>query len=240
MNLPIKDLLGRLKSSFCKPSLSITTFLLSMLFLSSSHIKADQLVTSASDNPNDTALTLRAAIAAAGPNESITFIPAINGRTITLNSQLLIDKNLTDRADIGSTEFTGLAESRELLALNWNTDADGDGAPYGLEVALGKNPLVANQASAIEPFIGFRGSGATLIRVSFSRDAVGLVEWFFERSTDLTASSWDTIYSSTDPDNDQFLGPKTTSISNGVHIVVTDTNFSDRAFYRFRAELIEG
>ena len=115
--------------------------------------------------------------------------------------------------DIGAAEFQGSAD----LNLFWDTDADGDGNPFGVEFALGTNPSVFD-ADAPNNLAVFRSlEGQFGVRFGYNPDAVGYAVWEVERSIDL--ESWTVFSSDSDP---------------GAASVLLDTHKTG-VFYRFKA-----
>lgn len=134
--------------------------------------------------------------------------------------------------DIGAVEF----EDSELTAL-WETDDDNDGRPFGVEIAYGTNPLLADQppASATGFFINFFGQP----NFSFPRDpdAAASTIWVVERSSP-GLDSFQEVYRIDGPSG---LETATSDISSSYSgpadpdVTITDENPPSRAFYRFRA-----
>jgi len=82
-----------------------------------------------------------------------------------------------ERVDIGAVEFQGASDVTRF----WPTDWDGDGSPFGWELALGLDPLQADtgQAGTPKPYPPGIGNG---IEFGFNDAATNYVAWVVKRS----------------------------------------------------------
>ena len=136
--------------------------------------------------------------------------------------------------DLGA--FEGSPSPSELFAI----DFDEDGLSYGVEVALGTEPFIAdsgrdeNLAISHDPAID-------VANLSFGRnlDAPLGTQWILSRSPTLTSGTFVPVF--------RFDGSTTLFSESGISAQVTDSQFeitdssqsSSRMFYRFEAEYIE-
>ncbi len=136
--------------------------------------------------------------------------------------------------DIGAAEYQETAD----LARFWKLDFDGDGSPYGVEQALGTDPLVSdagNPRNLTGPIFDF--SGHARLQIGLDSQAATETRWVISRSPSLSPGSFMEIYrfdgsaSIAAPGIDFTLAP-------GRSISVTDENPPPGgAFYRFEAVL---
>jgi hypothetical protein len=111
--------------------------------------------------------------------------------------------------DIGAVEFQGASD----VALFWPTDWDGDGSLFGLELALGTDPLVADPEAPGHPapYPPATGNGITF---GFNPDATNYTAWVVKRSLDLSVpNSFVEIY--------RYDGPTGNSITSSVPVTMT-------------------
>jgi len=116
--------------------------------------------------------------------------------------------------DIGAVESQG----DDMLTLFWNIDTDGDGTPFGVEFALGTDPLVPDPGHPNNLKISRPNDGDISLSFSANPDALGEAVWIIERSSDLR--TWTTLFSSSTPS-------ETTT--------VMDDSTQGTVYYRFRA-----
>lgn len=132
--------------------------------------------------------------------------------------------------DIGAAEYQGSAE----VALKWNFDLDGDGSPYGLELALGTNPAVAdsnNSRNLKAPT--FNAAGHAVLRFGIGSSVRG-TRWILKRSANL--STFEEIYRYDGTTDTAASG--VTYVRTSTLVTVTDTApFPGGGFYRFEAVL---
>lgn len=94
--------------------------------------------------------------------------------------------------DIGAVE---LAPSQGDLALLWGTDLDGDGAAFGVEFAIGSDPLV-NDTSTNAPGVAMGtldagvDMGDPVFTFGFNSNAVPYTEWRITGTDDLPGNNW--------------------------------------------------
>ena len=160
--------------------------------------------------------------------------PAINaGGTTTLTT----DQRGFPRVgvpDIGAAEYQGNADAMRF----WRLDFDNDGSPYGVEQALGTNPLVSDIGHPQKLSTPtFNGSGHALLGFGLNPvDPVIGTRWILKRSPDLTPGSFQEIYrfnGLTDT-----AGPGIVFQRQSRLINITDTASHPRhGFYRFEALL---
>lgn len=169
-----------------------------------------------------------------GPTQTIALSlrsPAINAGTV---SDSILDQRqfpFVGAPDLGAFEYQGNAD----LSRYWTTDWDGDGLGFGVEYALGTDPLTSdrnNTRNLTAPAFNAMGQ-ATL---SFGRNSsaqFGTV-WQLYRSTDLIA--WTQIYN-LDANGNQMFDGANFSVSLGTNsVTLTDkTPPFPKAFYEFRA-----
>lgn len=89
--------------------------------------------------------------------------------------------------DLGATEYQESAD----LALLWPLDFDGDGSPYGAELALGTDPLVSdpgNPRNLTAP--EFQPNGSVELTFGYNEFAPPGTNWVLTRSTTLLPGSF--------------------------------------------------
>jgi hypothetical protein len=102
------------------------------------------------------------------------------------------DFDMTGAPDIGAVE---LSPSRGDLALLWGTDLDGDGAAFGVEFAIGGDPLV-NDTSTNAPGVAMGtldagvDMGDPVFTFGFSSNAVPYTAWRITGTSDLVGNNW--------------------------------------------------
>lgn len=135
------------------------------------------------------------------------------------------------KSDIGAVEFQGTTDLTRL----WLTDFDGDGSSYGIEQALGTDPLVADSANPRNltmPAINASGHAV----LSFGTQYTPGTRWILKRSLDLSPNSFVEIYR-TNRSTDT-AAPGITFVRTPTRITVTDATPSARkAFYRLETVL---
>lgn len=91
--------------------------------------------------------------------------------------------------DLGATEFDPSTD----LNLYWPLDFDGDGMPFGVEHALGTDPLVSDRSDSRNLRLAMSGADP---QITFGRnpDALGVGAWILERSPDPALESWEQIF----------------------------------------------
>ncbi|MGI9243155.1 MAG: discoidin domain-containing protein [Verrucomicrobiales bacterium] len=139
--------------------------------------------------------------------------------------------------DLGSSE--GAIEIDQTLASTWQTDPDDDGSPYGIELALGTDPISPdrNESSKLAA-PALNSDGYPTLTFPISAAALQFTSWVVKRSTDLV--SFTEIY--------RFDGPtqlethqviEITSSRVGDTITITDASpHSGEVSYRFEAQLV--
>jgi hypothetical protein len=115
--------------------------------------------------------------------------PAVNPAGGSSNSVFSMDQRgvarvAGGRVDAGAVEFQGASD----VALFGPTDWDGDGNPFGVEFALGLDPLVPDTGGAGTPMIYSPGAGNG-IRFGFNPGATNYAAWVVKRSLDLSVSN---------------------------------------------------
>jgi CSLREA domain-containing protein len=135
------------------PGFALTTVFFVMTAWASSHatLTVDTLADGAGDCSTSGSCTLRAAIAAAAPGDTIVFAPALAGGTITLSSeQLTIDKSLTINGSNAIT-VSGGSKVRVFVVAAGTVTLDGltivDGKPAITGIGDGAGIRVLNSAS---------------------------------------------------------------------------------------------
>jgi len=83
--------------------------------------------------------------------------------------------------DIGAVEFQGTTD----VGLFWATDWDGDGSPFGVELALGTDPLVADSEAPGYP-VPYPPDTGNGISFGFNSAATNYTAWVVRRSLDLS------------------------------------------------------
>ena len=164
--------------------------------------------------------------------------PAINNAADSTRS---IDQRgfaITDGSpDIGAVEFRGSLDLEPLFDI----DFDGDGSSFAVEFALGTDPFLPDPQSEFNPaiFPNFLESDQIFVGFGANPDAIGILTWVLERSTDLT--TFTEIYRSSNPDVENEINPPRPGIVAGPFgsavRIRDDETTSSRNFYRFRAEL---
>jgi hypothetical protein len=136
--------------------------------------------------------------------------------------------------DIGAVEFQGAED----VARFWSTDWDGDGSSFGLELALGTDPLVADPDTAgrITPYPPSSGTGASF---GFNPVASNYAAWVLNRSLDLILDPFVEIYRFDGPTGEGITSsvPVTVNVINNT-MQVTDETFPrpPAAFYQLEIE----
>lgn len=110
-------------------------------------------------------------------------IDPVDGHTNSVCStdQRGLTRVIGARVDIGAAEFQGASD----VARFWPTDWDEDGNPFGLELALGLNPLLPDAGDAGTPtsYPPAIGNG---IEFGFNPAATNYTAWVVKRSLDLS------------------------------------------------------
>ncbi len=171
-----------------------------------------------------------------GPTETMPPMPGspVINLAATTNT-LATDQRSFPRvgvSDIGAAEYQGGAD----LARFWKVDADGDGSPYGVEQALGTDPLVADPTNTRRfATPRFNVAGHAVLSFGIAPAVLG-TGWILRRSPDLSGGSFTEIYR-TDGVTDTAV-PGVTFERSATRVTVTDGNsLAGRAFYRFEAVL---
>ena len=161
-----------------------------------------------------------------GPTQTMIPLPgsqAIDAATTSTRSTDQRGFPITDGTpDIGAVEFQGADD----LAPLFNIDHDGDGTTFGTEFALGTNPFVSDPGNPANPTLSFDSTGTPIIDFGVNPDAIGLVTWILERSTDL--ETWNSSTPFFQSDNPTASLPITDDSTDPT---------GPRTFYRFTAEL---
>ncbi len=135
--------------------------------------------------------------------------------------------------DIGAAEYQ---ETADLLRF-WKLDFDGDGSPFGVEHALGTDPLVsdpANSNNLAAPVLN--GTGQATLNFGLQPAAATGTRWVLRRSPDLSPSSFQEIFRY--DGNSDIAAPGITYVRTSSKITVTDSSpLSGNGFYRFEAVL---
>ncbi|TAG10800.1 MAG: DUF4394 domain-containing protein [Verrucomicrobia bacterium] len=105
---------------------------------------------------------------------------------------------INSAADSGAAEYQGRAD----IARFWDSDWDGDGSVYGMEQAVGTNPLISDPSSPRNLRIEMVG-GEPVLTCGFVFAARPHTRWVIKRSTNLQSFSEQIFY---------FDGPTITSI----------------------------
>jgi hypothetical protein len=143
--------------------------------------------------------------------------------------------------DIGAVDVDPTVD----LAFVWNADIDGDGAGFGVEFALGSDPLVPDTRPTDPAGVaggtlqaGMEG-GVPAIAFGFNTNALPVTEWVLTLSPTMNPPDFSTevfryhglseTYSSS-LDYDVVIGPDA--------ITLRETNTLNEAYYRFEAEYI--
>jgi hypothetical protein len=201
-------------------------------------------------NTNDTGTgSLRAAIAAATPLDprlapldgytGPTFTappipgpPAINAAT---GSTTDFDQRGFARvgtADLGAAEFRGVPD----VQLYWREDWDGDGQRFGVEHALGTDPLrsdINDAGNLTVPFID--GLGRPQVTFGVNNAFIPGTQWIITRSTTLQSGSFAEIFRM-DGTAYSFNSAQVAVVDNGTTITVIDRlPPPGKGFYRFEA-----
>ena len=180
-----------------------------------------------------------------GPTQTMPPLPgspAINAAGLSgqeETDQRGLSRFVDGALDIGAVEYQGSAD----LARFFPLDFDGDGSAFGVEYALGTDPLrfdAANSRTLSAPALNSAGEAS--LSFGLNLEAVPHVVWILKRSTNLQPGSFEEIY--------RFDGPSMLeTLQLGVESAITpllapDTiSITDRtppsgtAFYRFEAEL---
>ena len=116
----------------------------------------------------------------------------------------------------------------------WELDTDSDGNVFGVEHALGTNPLVADRGAAgnlVAPSIN--GSGQAVLSFGYNASATPGTVWVLLRGT--LTSGFSEVYRY-DGTVETFNAGLFSSSIGGSSITVTDLSPpAGRAFYRFQA-----
>ncbi|MES2439478.1 MAG: choice-of-anchor Q domain-containing protein [Verrucomicrobiota bacterium] len=150
------------------------------------------------------------------------------------NYRLPLDQRAYQRGvpDIGATEYQGTPD----LTRYWKLDFDSDGTPYGIEQALGTDPLLSDAASPRRltgPTLGPAGHPV----LTFGLAPVTRTHWVLKRSPDLTPGSFQEIYRY-DGKSDT-AAPGITHLRTPAGVTVTDTAPPPGgAFYRLEVPLV--
>lgn len=170
--------------------------------------------------------------------------PAIDGApgtSATIDQRGMIrpidgDGNGSSLGDIGAVEFTPAAD----LARFWSLDFDGDKIQFGVEYALGLDPLSpdAGNSKKLTPptFMG----GQVKLTFGLNAAAASHTIWVLRRSTDLV--QWQEAYRFDGPSMMHMPQPGFTAafdnILNPTLFILTELNPPSRAFYRFEAVFV--
>jgi hypothetical protein len=137
--------------------------------------------------------------------------------------------------DIGAVEYQGRAD----LSRFWELDMDGDGKPYGLEFAIGTNPLVADAAApGMLTSPTFTNPGEARMVFGVNPVAAADVIWRLKRSPDLSPGSFTEIFRFDGPSGmEHFVLNEIAATSDSTSITVLDkAPPEDRAFYILEVE----
>lgn len=135
--------------------------------------------------------------------------------------------------DAGAAEYSGLSD----LRLFWETDWDSDGSPFGVEHAVGTNPLVSDENSSLNLRIALQ-SGNPLCSFAINSAARPHTRWVIRRSYDLVDFS-EQIYSFNGPTSTNSVAPGIFQGSAGGLITILDQPPNPaKAFYRLEAVLV--
>lgn len=141
--------------------------------------------------------------------------------------------SISGAPDAGAAEYRGLSD----LRLFWETDWDSDGAPFGVEHAVGTNPLVSDASSPLNLRISLR-SGNPLCSFAINSAARPHTRWVIRRSYDLEDFS-EQIYSFNGPTSTNSVSPGIFQGSAGGLITILDQPPNPaKAFYRLEAVLV--
>lgn len=175
-----------------------------------------------------------------GPIRTMPPLPGSPAIDATTGSLAFVDQRGFTRdtlPDIGTTELRGVAD----FSLFWKLDFDGDGFPFGIEYALGTNPIVSDAISTRFPRIDEANPSSRKISFAsgFNASPAG-IRWILKRSKNLV-SFHETLFTyDTTTDIESIHLPHISITSNSSSIQVLDmTPSQPRAFYRFETELIE-
>ena len=125
-----------------------------------------------------------------GPTQTMPPLPGspaidpLGGQTNSMFSsdQRGLPRVVGTRADIGAAEFQRSTD----VAVFWPTDWDEDGNSFGLELALGLNPLRPDAGAAGTP-TSWPPAVGNGIRFGFNDAATNYTAWVVKRSLDLSA-----------------------------------------------------
>jgi hypothetical protein len=135
-------------------------------------------------------------------------------------------------ADLGAAEFRGATDVRQY----WLADWDGDGQSFGLEHALGTDPLRsdnANTRNLTAPVIG--GLGRPQVTFGVNNAALPGTQWVVRRSTTLLPGSFTEIFRMSSTTN-TFNNTQINVIDNGTAVTIIDLLPPfPRAFYHLEA-----
>ena len=94
--------------------------------------------------------------------------------------------------DAGAVEYDPAIDPAAYWALDW----DGDGVPYGVEQAVGTDPLAgdAGHARSFGRIAAGAGGGSATLRFGIDPAADPRTLWIVERSPDLSPGSWVEVY----------------------------------------------
>ena len=196
--------------------------------------------------PNITGYTTRTSKNLIGGNPKLTPLGDYGGPTLTMlplpdspaiNFAVICSRTTDQRGfpvdtviDLGATEYQGKSDLRRLWPLDW----DGDGNLFGLEFALGTDPLVSDPAHPANLVLSADANGDP--RLSFGRNpaANAINTWRLTRSATLLPGSFMEIFRY---DGMGTSNGSSTSINlNSFHITDTDPP-PGKAFYRVEALL---
>ena len=161
--------------------------------------------------------------------------PAIDGAVNSTASEDQRDFPIVSTADIGATEYQGSSDLNKFWPMDW----DGDGNPFGVEYALGTDPLISDPTHVKNIVFTLDDSGNPLVTFGRAISSASGTVWSITRSPDLSADSFVEIF--------RFDGNTGTSTASDGEIgftieeefiSVTDKSLSSgKAFYRFEAIL---
>lgn len=143
--------------------------------------------------------------------------------------------------DIGAVEYQGTSD----LAVVWSTDWDGDGNSFGVEQALGTDPLVSDAGAPGNPNISQSVGGVPSVKFGWSEAAKPHTIWLVHRSPDLSPGSWQEVYRYDGPNSLTTLAPGFTGVwhidGTGAGGVTLHDQLSlpGKGFYRVAAELVD-
>jgi predicted outer membrane repeat protein len=137
--------------------------------------------------------------------------------------------------ELGAAEYQGTADA----ARYWHLDFDNDGAPFGIEQSLGRDPFKPDPAHPKNfsgPVINAAGQAVVRFGLNNTSTRASGTRWIVKRSPDLSPGSFIEIYRTTGIADS--AAPGITFVRTSTDVTVTDTNPPPGgAFYRFEAGL---